>query len=106
MATAVLERQLRRDGLTGADVRTDGWDIGRWFGVVVVAAPGSGSCDAVRRSRGASSPPRSHRANASARTDQTEPGLPASTVTYPSCKAGVWPETEREMPVPGDTLGG
>jgi hypothetical protein len=32
--------QLCRDELTGADVRSDGWDIrGRWFGVVVVATP-------------------------------------------------------------------
>ena len=32
--------QLCRDELTGVDVRVDGWDIrGRWFGVVVVAAP-------------------------------------------------------------------
>ena len=32
--------QLCRDGLTGVDVRIDGWDIrGRWFGVVVVATP-------------------------------------------------------------------
>ena len=32
--------RLCRDELTGVDVRIDGWDIrGRWFGVVVVAAP-------------------------------------------------------------------
>jgi hypothetical protein len=32
--------QLRREELTGADVRVDGWDIrGRWFGVVVGATP-------------------------------------------------------------------
>ena len=32
--------QLCRDELTGVDVRIDGWDIrGRWFGVVVEAAP-------------------------------------------------------------------
>jgi len=35
--------QLCRDELTGVDVRTDGWDIrGRWFGVVVGAAPRTG----------------------------------------------------------------
>jgi len=35
--------QLCRDELTGLDVRTRGWDIrGRWFGVVVVAAPRRG----------------------------------------------------------------
>jgi hypothetical protein len=32
--------QLCRDGLTGVNVRVDGWDIrGRWFGVVVAATP-------------------------------------------------------------------
>jgi hypothetical protein len=32
--------RLCRDELTGLDVRVDGWDIrGRWFGVVVGAAP-------------------------------------------------------------------
>ena len=32
--------QLSRDALTGVDVRTGGWDTrGRWFGVVVGAAP-------------------------------------------------------------------
>jgi hypothetical protein len=32
-----------RDELTGADVRTGGWDIrGRWFGVVVGATPRTG----------------------------------------------------------------
>ena len=32
--------QLRRDELTGVDVRADGWDIrGRWFGVFVEATP-------------------------------------------------------------------
>ena len=32
--------QLRRDELTGVDVRIHGWDIrGRWFGVVVGALP-------------------------------------------------------------------
>ena len=32
--------RLCRDELTGVDVRIDGWDIrGRWFGVVVGAAP-------------------------------------------------------------------
>jgi len=32
--------QLCRDELTGAGVRTGGWDIrGRWFGVVVGATP-------------------------------------------------------------------
>jgi hypothetical protein len=46
--------QLCRDELTGADVRVDGWDIrGRWFGVVVGAAPRLGSRGAVRRSLGA-----------------------------------------------------
>jgi hypothetical protein len=35
--------QLCRDELTGVDVRTDGWDVcGRWFGVVVEAAPRTG----------------------------------------------------------------
>ncbi len=35
--------QLCRDELTGVDVRIDGWDIrGRWFGVVVGAAPRAG----------------------------------------------------------------
>ncbi len=35
--------QLCRDELTGVDVRIDGWDIrGRWFGVVVGAAPRTG----------------------------------------------------------------
>jgi len=58
--------QLCRDELTGGDVRTGGWDIrGRWFG-------------AVRRSRRALSPPRSHHANAAARADQTEPSLDRS----------------------------
>jgi hypothetical protein len=33
-----------RDELTGVDVRMDGWDIrGRWFGVVVAAAPRLGT---------------------------------------------------------------
>ena len=32
--------QLRRDELTGVDVRVNGWDIrGRWFGVVIGATP-------------------------------------------------------------------
>ena len=31
---------MRRDELTGAEVRIDRWDIrGRWFGVVVGATP-------------------------------------------------------------------
>ena len=35
--------QLCRDELTGFDVCIDGWDIrGRWFGVVVGAAPRTG----------------------------------------------------------------
>ncbi len=35
--------QLCRDELTGVEVRIDGWDIrGRWFGVVVGAAPRTG----------------------------------------------------------------
>jgi hypothetical protein len=35
--------RLCRAELTGVDVRVDGWDIrGRWFGVVVVAAPRRG----------------------------------------------------------------
>jgi len=38
--------QLCRDGLTGVDVRIDGWDIrGRWFGVVVGATPRTGELD-------------------------------------------------------------
>jgi hypothetical protein len=46
--------QFCRNELTGVDVRADGWDIrGRWFGVVVVATPGSGRCDAARRFHGA-----------------------------------------------------
>jgi hypothetical protein len=68
--------QLCRDELAGVDIRIDGWDIrGCWFGVVVGATPRLGSCGAARRSRGALSTPRSHRANIAARTDQMEPGL-------------------------------
>jgi hypothetical protein len=45
--------QWCRDELTGAGVRIDGRDIrGRWFGGVVGATPGSGSCGAARRSPG------------------------------------------------------
>jgi hypothetical protein len=46
--------QLRRDELTGIEVRIGGWDIrSRWFDVVVGPRRGPGSCRAARRSRGA-----------------------------------------------------